>query len=154
MAKVRDRLWLWGHPAGSHNQQYGLVQPSHITPADAAAYMGLRNVLMVRYLDLCDAVMMWTWRADNLAHLEAKFARIEASAVKKRKILGLYMYDYGTGRPMPVNLMARQCEMGLRWLKEGRIEGMIFLASCICDLGLDAVEWTRSWIAKVGDQKI
>ena len=33
MAKVRDRLWLWGHPAGSHNQQYGLVQQSHITPA-------------------------------------------------------------------------------------------------------------------------
>lgn len=268
MEKVRDLLWLWGHPAGSHNQQYGLVKQSHITPADAAAYMGLRNVLMVRYgenpkppfaelasplatldrvmwsieggggadvdaalelrhilpnlqgllmddyfgrvprhpaenvlnddmgsstftlkalqrlrerldsiepplelwvvlythefdmeflrphLDLCDAVMMWTWRSDNLAHLEEKFARLEENAVKNRKILGLYMYDYGTGRPMPVNLMEMQCEMGLRWLKEGRIGGMIFLASCICDLGLDAVEWTRSWITRVGDQKV
>ena len=43
MEKVRNRLWLWGHPAGSHNQQYGLVKESHITPADAAAYRGNRR---------------------------------------------------------------------------------------------------------------
>ncbi|MBC8235435.1 hypothetical protein H8E77_38300, partial [bacterium] len=49
METVRDRLWLWGHPAGSHNHLYGLVKESHITPADAAAYMGIRNVLVVRY---------------------------------------------------------------------------------------------------------
>ena len=106
------------------------------------------------HLDLCDAVMMWTWQASNIVHLEENFAQIEDIAVNNRKILGLYMYDYGAGKPMPVDLMEMQCEMGLRWLKEGRIEGMIFLASCICDLNLDAVEWTRSWIAKMGDQKI
>ncbi|MBC8236527.1 hypothetical protein H8E77_43830, partial [bacterium] len=106
------------------------------------------------HLDLCDAVMMWTWQASDLVHLEKNFARLEDIAVNNRKILGLYMYDYGARRPMPVDLMEMQCEMGLRWLREGRIEGMIFLASCICDLGLDAVEWTQSWIAKVGDQKI
>ena len=106
------------------------------------------------HLDLCDAVMMWTWQASNIVHLEENFAQIEDIAVNNRKILGLYMYDYGAGKPMPVDLMEMQCEMGLRWLREGRIEGMIFLASCICDLGLDAVEWTQSWIAKVGDQKI
>ena len=53
------------------------------------------------------------------------------------------MWDYGAKRPMPVNLMEKQCETGLQWLQEGRIEGMIFLASCICDLGLETVEWTR-----------
>jgi hypothetical protein len=106
------------------------------------------------HLELCDSVMMWTWRADNLAHLKENFARLKDIALKNRKILGLYMYDYGAGKPMPVNLMEMQCEMGLRWLKEGRIEGMIFLASCICDLGLEAVEWTRSWIAKVGNQAL
>jgi len=48
---------------------------------------------------------------------------------------------------MPLDAMARQCELGLRWLHEGRIEGMIFLASCICDLKLETVEWARNWIA-------
>jgi hypothetical protein len=43
---------------------------------------------------------------------------------------------------------------GLQWLQEGRIEGMIFLASCICDLGLETVEWSRQWIQKVGGGKL
>jgi hypothetical protein len=106
------------------------------------------------HLDLCDAVMMWTWQASDLAQLEENFARFEDIAVNNRKILGLYMYDYGTRSQMPVDLMKMQCEIGLRWLKEGRIEGMIFLASCICDLGLEAVKWTRKWIAEVGEQQI
>jgi hypothetical protein len=63
------------------------------------------------------------------------------------------MWDYGAKQPMPVETMKRQCETGLRWLKAGRIDGMIFLASCICDLDLPAVEWTREWIAKAGEGK-
>ena len=55
---------------------------------------------------------------------------------------------------MSVGLMEMQCETGLKWLREGRIQGMIFLASCICDLDLDAGEWTRRWIARVGDERI
>jgi hypothetical protein len=46
--------------------------------------------------------------------------------------------------------MKKQCDLGLRWLMEGRIEGMIFLASPICDLELETVEWTRQWIARNG----
>jgi hypothetical protein len=64
------------------------------------------------------------------------------------------MWDYGEAKPMPVSLMRYQCELGLKWLREKRIEGIIFLASCIADLGLKAVEWTRKWISKVGDEKI
>jgi hypothetical protein len=66
----------------------------------------------------------------------------------KQRVLGCYMWDYGTGHPMPVELMQRQVELGAQWLREGRIAGMIFLASCICDLELEAVEWTRRWIAE------
>ena len=61
------------------------------------------------------------------------------------------MYDYGEKKPMPISLMEQQCQLGLQWLQEERIEGMIFLASCICDLGLEAVEWTREWIQDVGE---
>ena len=49
---VRDRLWLWGHPAGCHTQnptQWGLPGSSRITPAEAAAWLGTPNLLMVRY---------------------------------------------------------------------------------------------------------
>ena len=62
-------------------------------------------------------------------------------------MLGCCLGDYGgDSKPIQLDLMKHQCELGTRWIEEGPIEGMIFLASCICDLDIEAVEWTRSWI--------
>jgi hypothetical protein len=257
MDTVRDKLWIWAHPAGSYDGEWGLAENSRIGMAAAADYMGISNLIMVSYngrpeppyaeaaqefaplqrvvwsvvgaggatrgfeaelqsvqdlagefpnfrgammddffrgpsdpepavytpeqiaalrerlhatparpldlwvvlydhnLDLplgphlaeVDTVAYWTWTGEGLAQQEANFARAEALAPAARKVLGCYLYDFGNNRPLPVELMQQQCERGLRWLEEGRIAGMIFLATCICDLGLEAVEWTRRWIA-------
>lgn len=106
------------------------------------------------YLDNCDVVTFWTWNAADLRDLTKNFERFEEVAGPARKVLGCYMWDFGTGKPMPLYLMKLQCEKGLQWLKEGRIEGMIFLSSVVCDLDLEAVEWTRRWIADAGDQPL
>ncbi len=100
------------------------------------------------YLAPCDVITFWTWTAEKLAELEANFARLEALAPNTRKLLGCYLWDFGNARPMPLDLHQRQCEVGLAWLQQGRVDGLIFLASPICDLGLDTVEWTREWIAQ------
>ena len=262
MSTVRERLWIWGHEAGAHNHAWGLPRLSRITPVEAALYMGVPNVNLVRYenepappyaqyalpfkalkgvvwsivgaagmtgaeerraalelrdhlpnmsgvmmddffrnaapgtpdglavlsveelrqvrqqlatdgrrLDLwvvlydhqlalpagehlaqCDKVSLWTWKAADLKDLEKNMARAEQLAPAAGKVLGLYMWDYGQGKPMPVELMQRQCALGLDWLRAGRIEGMILLASCICDLELETVEWTRAWVERVGEE--
>lgn len=105
-------------------------------------------------LSKVDVVTFWTWNAKDLERLEEGFARAEQAAPKARKVLGCYMWDYGDHKPIPLSLMQKQCQLGLEWLHKGRIEGMIFLASCICDLNLEAVEWTRNWIQEVGYGKI
>lgn len=262
--KVRDKLWLWGHEAGSHNS-YNLPGQSRMTPAEAAFYLGIPNLIMVKYcnkpappyeqyalpfrplknvvwsivgesgcsdteeevsivkelasgfpnisgvimddffrrkedadgnripgytpeelagiknklvlpdrnLDLwvvlydaelnlplrehlkqCDVVTFWTWTAENLKNMEQNFRQAEEMTPSCRKVLGCYMYDYGAGRQMSLSLMEYQCTTGLQWLRDGRIDGMIFLASCICDLNLEAVEWTRRWIATAGNRPI
>lgn len=259
--RIRDACWLWGHEPGSHNMDWGLPAPSRITPVEAACYLNIPNLIMVRYgtaplpldaqylvpfrtmrhmvwsvvgaggthqqgeldrvlavcrqmsstvgvimddffhgkppdyavlslpelqalrgklaeggqplelwvvlyahqldrpvgnhLALCDKVTFWTWEARDVDHLERNFARFERLVPEgKRRVLGCYMWDYGQKRPMPLDRMKRQCELGLRWLTEGRIAGLIFLASCICDLGLETVEWTRGWLSEVRDQPI
>jgi hypothetical protein len=262
METVRDRLWIWGHEAGSHNTGWGLEKTSRMTPLEGAVYLGIPNLILIRYeekpampfdqyalalkplrqvywsavggggatseeerrhvldlarsfpnivgvfmddffhapahqgdpgtlsldilrglkaqmrlpdrslklgvtlyahqldmplaeyLALCDEVSLWTWNAPDLKDLDANFSRLEALAPKSGKLVGLYMWDYGLRKPMPLAMMQKQCEAALRWLNEGRIDGMIFLASCICDLGLEAVEWSREWIARVGDHPI
>ncbi|MFH0796358.1 MAG: hypothetical protein V2A65_04790 [Candidatus Omnitrophota bacterium] len=254
MTEVKDKMWIWGHEAGSHNNQSNIQGLSWMTPVEGASYLGVPNVVMVRYgnrpappydkdvkalsplkrvvwsivgaggshdkddeislicslanrypnicgvimddffgggekeaaltpqdlaetqenltvgnrkLDLwvvlydnqlrlpsdaylkeCDIITFWTWKASNLNNLEQNFTEAEkiARRCNCRLVLGCYMYNYGEGTEMPVSMMEKQCQSGLKWLKEGRIEGMIFLASCICDLGLATVEWTRNWI--------
>jgi len=107
---------------------------------------------VAHHLAQADVVTFWTWQSRDLAALPDNFARAETLAPHARKVLGCYMWDYGPGQPMPLDRMIHQCETGLRWLRDGRIEGMILLASCICDLGLETVEWARQWIAAIGDQ--
>lgn len=260
MDTVRDRLWMWGHEAGSHDEGWGITGTSRITPAEAVFYFDIPNLIMVRYagkpappfyqysipfiplkqvvwslvgaggetskderqhvlelakhlpnmtgvfmddffrpngtfdnvgvlsveelidlrtqlmlpdrtlalwvtfyadmldlpvyqhLALCDKVTFWTMNGAELCNLEVNFRRFEELTPSCSRILGCYMWNYGQGRPLPVELMEMQCELGLQWLKEGRIEGIVFLASCICDLDFETVEWTRDWISHVGEQ--
>ncbi len=269
MSKVKDMFWIWGHEVGSHNNRFGLKGASRMTPAEGAFYLGVSNLIMVRFpfgpgdmrpsppfdqymlalsplkqvvwsivgasgraepdevgivldlarrfpnicgvimddffkmkqnddgqiavytpdelkaikkrltvdgkklelwvtlythnlnlpnvekhLEQCDVITYWTWHADELKKLEQNLNRLEEVMPHSRKMLGCYMWDYGSRNPMPVYLMQHQCNLGLKWLLEGRIEGMIFLASCICDLGLDAVEWTRQWIREVKEKTL
>jgi hypothetical protein len=64
------------------------------------------------------------------------------------------MWDYGNKAPMPLDRMQMQLDVGLRWLKEKRIEGMIFLGSNICDLEFETVELSRRWIAAHRDEVV
>ena len=51
MTTVIDRMWLWGHEAGSHDTGWDISRSSRITPVEAAFYMDVPNMIMVRYHD-------------------------------------------------------------------------------------------------------
>lgn len=106
------------------------------------------------YLELCDVVSVWTWKAADLARLEENMERFWQMAPRSRTWLGLYLWDFGAGKPMPLPAMQRQCELGLKWLHAGRADGLILLGTNVCDLGLETVEWTRDWVARVGNEPL
>jgi hypothetical protein len=101
-----------------------------------------------------DQLCLWTWRPADLEHLADNFAALEQLAPDKQLFLGCYMYDFHESKPLPVALMRQQVELGHQWLKEGRIAGMIFLATPNVDVGLEAVEWTRRWIRANGSERL
>jgi len=45
--KIKDRFWLWGHPEGRYNMEYGNNKISRMTPREGCAYLGVNNVFMV-----------------------------------------------------------------------------------------------------------
>jgi hypothetical protein len=102
------------------------------------------------YLDLIDVVTLWCGPKD-VVNLEANLKRAEASAPKCKKMLGCYVVDYRGKRGLPVELMELQCETGLKWLRQGRIEGIIFLGNTTMDMGFESVEWARKWIEQIAD---
>jgi hypothetical protein len=50
--------------------------------------------------------------------------------------------------------MKYQTDIMYRYLKEGKIDGIIVCSNCIADLGLEAVEWTREWLRSHRDDEI
>lgn len=53
MQNLKDKLWLWGHPANSLKNEFGLTQDSFVTPAEGAAYLGANNIF---YVPMCRKV--------------------------------------------------------------------------------------------------
>jgi hypothetical protein len=67
----------------------------------------------------------------------------------KKLLLGIYMFDFPSGAPLSDEQMEDQCEIGLRWLREGRLDGLIFEANSVMGVGLASEKWLREWIDKV-----
>jgi hypothetical protein len=123
-------------------------------PITCVIYTHQISPRILPHVNQVDKVAMWTWRSEDLANLEGNFENLRQIVHPKPIVLGCYLFDYGGNKQMTVDRMKRQCELGLKWLHQGKIEGMIFLASNVCDMGLPAVEWTRKWIASVGSQAL
>ena len=54
IVQVRDRLYVWTHPAGSHDGYY-LAPHTHVqsrmTPVEGARYLGVPNLYFIQYKD-------------------------------------------------------------------------------------------------------
>lgn len=114
-------------------------------------YSNQLHPAITRHLDLVDTVYFWTWHGRDLEKLESNFAAYRKLVPTKRTLLGIYMWDFGEKKPLSLELMEYQCRQGLQWLNAGKIEGLIFHCTPLCGMKLDAVEWSKDWIARHAD---
>jgi hypothetical protein len=101
------------------------------------------------FWDSFTELSLWTWEYENLKQLPEKFDLVKRHFPDKKIAIGIYLYDYPSGQPVPNEYMELQCEFGLSLLKEKRIDGMIFLTNCVMGVGLPSEYWLREWIDKV-----
>ena len=113
--------------------------------------MSLNRPNINDYIKELDVVRLAEWHAKNVVHLEQHVAHCERLFPDKPIVLGLYLYDYGAGRPIPRDLLETQCETALRLAHAGRIEGIEFTT---INNDPAAVAWTADWLRRVGDQEI
>jgi hypothetical protein len=153
LKRTREQLKAVGRPLDAWVTLY----THEINPARKTVSPGFRGCdpPLANSLDLFDVLTLWTWNSEELPALEENLAALERIAPPNARIaLGLYLWDFHGRRPIPLELMQHQCELGLKWLKEQRIQAMVFLANTVLDVGLASAEFVRQWIAKVGRQTL
>jgi hypothetical protein len=104
---------------------------------------------VTKYVDL---VSLWIWSGVDIQKIEANFQKYRALVPNKPTLLGIYMWDFGGKKELPVKFMAQQLDYAYRLYKEGQIEGLIFHCTPLCNKGLAAVDYARDWIAKHGSE--
>jgi hypothetical protein len=120
----------------------------------ATFYVRQFDLPLKDYMDLIDVLTIWDMDPVQIRRLDENLEKLERLYPKKRKMLGCYLVDYHKKQGVPVELMQHQCDVGLRWMKQGRLDGIIFMGNTAMDLGYESVEWTRRWIEQVGDTKL
>lgn len=116
-----------------------------------AADLALLDEDIMRYID---GITFWTWSYRELPLLPERYALIEKRFPDKKKLLGIYMFDYPSCTPVPDDMMAFQCDFGLDMLRKGRMDGMVFLTNCVMGVGLSSEYFLRKWIEKVKDTPV
>jgi len=99
-------------------------------------------------LDAVDSVHFWVWRAKDIPYIREDFASFRRRAPDIPAFLGIYMWDFGDKKPLPVELMKAQLDTGLELFREGEIEGMVFHCSPLVNKNLEAVDYARRWIGE------
>lgn len=107
-----------------------------------------------RHIDTVDVVYLWTWNASHLVDLEKNFRAFRAICPDVRIRLGIYMWNFNDKAEIPLELMKHQLDCAHRWLISGEVEGLIFHCTPLCDMKLEAVDYSRRWIDQHGEESV
>jgi hypothetical protein len=100
--KLRDRLWIWGHPAESCRDINGLGKKPHVGPMEGMRYLGAKNMFFVPFrfpMDIekesagaKDALRIG-WSVENLNRPGSPSLDMILEATPKYKNIDRVIYD-------------------------------------------------------------
>lgn len=103
------------------------------------------------YIKELDVINLWVWHAKDVVKIAEYVAHLERLFPDKPIILGLYLYDYGNGRRIPMALLDSQCTTALKLAHARRIQGIVFLT---ITNDSRSVSWAADWVRRVGGQAL
>ena len=106
------------------------------------------------YLDCFDGITFWIWKCEEIAALDDILEELFHAAEGKPIMLGVYLWDYGTGKIMDPALFTKQVEHYFELLKQRQIEGVIFCSNTIGDADLETNRILKKMIQKHGNAQI
>lgn len=105
------------------------------------------------HMDLVDEVSFWFWKGDSIPTMGDRVrACRDFIGPDKDLLLGLYMWDFTTGEPIPADLMRQQLAFAERFLADRTVDGLLFHPTFAAALDVPAVNLSKQWIAAHGEE--
>ena len=112
---------------------------------------GLKDEFQSR-LKLCDETSFWFWKSENIPTMADQVRRCrDFIGADKSVLLGLYMWDYTLGAPVPAGRMEQQLAFARKFLADRMVDGLIFHPSYSAALDVDSVRLSKAWIRDCAD---
>ena len=106
------------------------------------------------YIDMCDETSFWCWHSENLGQHEGSVRQMrDFIGPDKSLLMGVYMWDYTLGEPVPASRMEMQLEFAERLLREEVVTGLIFHPTYSAALDVPAVNLAKQWIRAHGEDR-
>jgi hypothetical protein len=104
-------------------------------------------------LPYVDVANIWVWNnTEDLKNLDHYVDRCEEVFPGKPILLGLYLYDFPTQQPMPMNLLEFEFKKAIQYVEEERTMGFSILASSLIDHFPETANWVRGFLErKIGN---
>ena len=107
------------------------------------------------YLDCFDGVTFWIWTSPELPDAEKHVEKIRAMVKGKPLMLGIYLFDYGTGGiPMDPKLFEDQMSLYFGYLLQGKADGLVFCSSTVGDADLETNRILKRYLEEYGDTEL
>ncbi len=119
-------------------------------------YNGRIDDDLTEYIDCFDGISFWIWGCEKIINLDKYLERYFIIAQNKKKMLGIYLYDYldDKTQPMDIKLFEQQLSKYFELLKENKIDGIIFCSNTVGDAPLETNQMLKEYIAKYGNIEI
>lgn len=106
------------------------------------------------YTNIPDVITFWTWQSFHLKVLREHLSYVRAKCPGKKLNLGVYLWDFSTGKPLTDEWMKLQLDSTLAEFRAGLLDSISLCASCLMGLGIKAENDFRRWLDKYGDEEV
>ena len=101
-----------------------------------------------KYYDCFDGITFWIWEQEHIDQLEENVNRFFSLFPDKRKMVGVYLWDYAGSKDMDIHRFQKQVEKYLSLLEAGQIEGIIFCSGCVGDAPFETNKLLKTYSCK------
>ena len=104
-------------------------------------------------LDLFDETSFWFWKSSSIVTMRDNVRRCrDLIGPEKDLLLGMYMWDFTLGAPVPADRMEMQLENAASFLADGTVTGLIFHPTYSAALDAPAINLAKKWIRENGEK--